>query len=167
MERPADDPCPDPAFPAGFMARAWDPGRDSIPAFVDLLNRSFADHPTPVSWTEAAIRAAHEAPDFDPQDVLVIAPAGEPDRLVAFGRARSHPSADPPYGEVKLIGVLPEWRGLGLGRAVLRWGIHHLAGRGVPTTALAVTAANERALQMYEAHGFRRVIEWPQWSLDV
>lgn len=167
MERPAEEACPPPDLPPGFVARTWDPARDAIPPFVDLLNTSFADHPTPVSWTEIVIRAAHAAPEFDPGDILLVASADDPDRAVAFCRARPYPDDDPPYGEVKLIGVLPPWRGRGLGRALLRWGVHHLRGRGIPTTALAVSAANEHALRMYEAHGFRRAAEWPQWSRDA
>jgi len=167
MERPADEPCPPPELPAGFVTRSWDAARDDVGAYVDLLNRSFADHPTPVSWTAAVIRAVHEGPEFDPADVLLVEPAGEPGRPVAFAVAVSHPADDPPYGEVKLIGVLPAWRGRGLGRALLRWGVRHLKGRGVPTIALAVSAANVHALRLYEAHGFRRAVEWPQWSRDA
>jgi mycothiol synthase len=167
MERPAEVPCPAPDFPAGVVTRTWEPGRDSITALVDLLNTSFADHPTPVSWTETVIRAAHAAPGFVPGDILLVAPAGEPDRAVAFCQARLYQDDHPPYGEVKLIGVLPPWRGRGLGRALLRWGVRRLQGRGVPTLALAVSAANEHALRMYEAHGFRRAAEWPQWSRDA
>ncbi len=167
MERPADDPCPAPDFPAGFVARAWDPVRDSIPGLVELLNTCFADHPTPVSWAEAAIRASHEAPGFDPEDILLVAPADAPDRAVAFCRARFYADEDPPFGEVKLVGVLPEWRGRGLGRALLRWGVRHLQDGESPTTALAVSAANVRAVRMYEAHGFRRIVEWPQWGRDA
>lgn len=167
MERPAEEPCPAPDFPPGVVVRAWNPGRDAMPPFVDLLNTAFADHPTPVSWTEAVIQAAHAAPDFDPADILLAAPAGDPDRAIAFCRARLYPNEAEPYGEVKLIGVLPGWRGRGLGRALLRWGVRHLQDRGVPTISLAVSAANEHALRMYEAHGFRRAVEWPQWSRDA
>lgn len=167
MERPEADPCPAAAFPAGVVTRTWDPGRDAIPDLVALLNASFADHPTPVSWTEALLAAAHAAPGFDPDDILLVAPAGDPDHPIAFCRARLYPDEADPYGEVKLIGVLPPWRGRGLGRALLRWGVRRLQGRGVPTISLAVSAANEHALRLYEAHGFRRVVEWPQWSRDA
>lgn len=167
MERRADDPSPDPALPAGVVARTWDPARDAIDSYVDLLNASFADHPTPVTWSTAVIRAAHEAPDFDPADILLVAPADDPARPIAFCRTRIYPADEEPYGEVKLIGVLPAWRGRGLGRALLRWGIRRLQGRGVPTIALAVSAGNEHALRLYEAHGFQRAVEWPQWSREA
>lgn len=167
MERPADDPCPQPDFPGDVVTRAWDSAVDAVTPFVDLMNACFADHPTPVTWTPAVVAAVHEAASFDPADVLLVAPAHDPRRPIAFGRARLYGDDDPPYGEVKLIGVLPDWRGRGLGRAILRWGVRHLQGHGVPTTALAVSAANERALRMYEAHGFRRAVEWPQWSRDA
>jgi len=167
MERPANDPCPAPDFPPGFVTRAWDPARDEIPNLVGLLNACFADHPTPVAWTEAAVRAAHEAPEFDPGDILLVATAHDPERAVAFCRARFYRDDERPFGEVKLVGVLPAWRGRGLGRALLRWGVRHLQDGVNPTTALAVQAANVRAVRMYEAHGFRPVTEWPQWGRDA
>lgn len=167
MERPADEPCPGPGFPEGFTTRTWDAGRDATGPYVELMNDAFADHPAPVTWSEAVIRAVHEAADFDPGDILLVTPAAEPDRAVAFCRARLYPDDAEPCGEVKLIGVLPAWRGRGLGRALLRWGVHRLQGRGVPTIALAVSAANEHALRLYESHGFRRTVEWPQWSRDA
>jgi mycothiol synthase len=167
MERPAGDPCPPPDFPAGVVARPWDPAGDAIPAFVDLMNACFADHPTPVTWTTAVVEAVHAAASFDPADVLLVAPLDDPGRPIGFGRARLYPDDDPPCGEVKLIGVVATWRNRGLGRAILRWGIRRLQGRGVPTIGLAVSAANEHALRLYEDHGFRRAIEWPQWSRDA
>ncbi len=112
---PRCGPRPPPDFPADVVSRAWNPERDAIPAFVDLLNATFADHPTPVSWTEPVIRAANAAPEFDPHDILLVARVDDPDRIVAFCRARIYPDDRPPYGEVKLIGVLPPWRGRGLG----------------------------------------------------
>ncbi len=167
MERSATDPCPEPELPAGVVGRTWTPGRDAIAPFVELLNASFADHPTPVTWTEAIVRGRNAAPDFDPTDIFLVASADDPDRAIAFGRAVAYPAEERPYGEVKLIGVLPAWRGRGLGRALLRWGVRHLQGRGLPTIALAVSTGNEHALRLYEAHGFRQVAEWPEWSRDV
>ncbi len=53
---------------------------------------------------------------------------GDPDSVPINETAATRPQN--PYGEVKLIGVLPAWRGRGLGRALLRWGVRHLQGRG-------------------------------------
>ncbi len=70
-------------------------------------------------------------------------------------------------GEVGLIGVLPAWRGRGLGREALRWGVNELRGRGAGRIVLAVEAANERATRLYRSHGFEPMIEWPHWELPL
>jgi mycothiol synthase len=167
MERPTDLPCPAPTVPADLVLRPFDPVRHRVADLVALMNATFADHPTPISWTEAAVRARMAAPDFDPTDTSIVATASEPDSWIAFGRAILAEGDAGPYGEVKLIGVLPAWRGQGLGRELLRWGITHLQERGAPKIALAVVASNVQALRMYEGHGFRAVAEWPQWSRDA
>jgi ribosomal protein S18 acetylase RimI-like enzyme len=51
-------------------------------------------------------------------------------------RTRLYLEDEPPSGQVKLIGVLPQWRGQGLGRAILRWGVRRLQGRGSPPPRL-------------------------------
>jgi ribosomal protein S18 acetylase RimI-like enzyme len=63
--------------------------------------------------------------------------------------------------------VLPAWRGRGLGRELLRWGVTELRGRGAGPIELSVEAQNERATGLYRAHGFEPAIEWPHWVLPV
>jgi mycothiol synthase len=70
-------------------------------------------------------------------------------------------------GEIALIGVLPAWRGRGLGRDLLRWGIQHLRERGVADLTLNAEARNDRALALYERSGFVRVQEWPRWAKEA
>jgi len=60
-----------------------------------------------------------------------------------------------PLGDINLIGVLPTWRGRGIGRALLQWGVAELRARGAARIELSVEAANERATGLYRAHGFR------------
>ncbi len=72
-----------------------------------------------------------------------------------------------PLGDINLIGVLPKWRGRGIGRALLQWGVAELRSRGAARIELSVEAANERATGLYRAHGFEPTIEWPHWVLPV
>ncbi len=163
MERPASDPCSPPEAPEGIELRSFDPRCDALAAYVTLMNEAFADHATPASWTEEGLAARHAEPDFDPADICL---ATQADRLMGFARATVEPRDDGPIGEIHLIGVRPAWRGRGLGRTLLRWSIRHLQERDVPLLGLSVVAVNEPALHLYEAHGFRTVLSWPQWSRE-
>jgi mycothiol synthase len=162
---------PAPSFPAGFAVRSF---RESdLSAYVALMNASFVDHPTPLSWTERGVRDAHARPSFDPEGILLVTLADRPHHLVAFTRTRLDPAGSGPgnlalpAGEIALVGVQPEWRGRGLGRELLRWGVAHLRRRGAATVTLSVQSLNEGATRIYRAAGFRPEIEWPQFALAV
>lgn len=168
FELPPDVPVPDPAFPPDVAVRSLDPKEDLAP-FVDLLNDSFADHPTPLSWTLDAVRYYHSLPGFDPSGILLVYPAAEPNVLVAFARVGLTPEqiGGRPMGEIRLIGVRREWRGRGLGRELLRWGVVHQRSRGAGVVELKVEALNETATRIYRAAGFVPTIEWPHYVLDA
>jgi ribosomal-protein-alanine N-acetyltransferase len=59
--------------------------------------------------------------------------------------------------------VLREYRGRGLGRWLLIWGIERLRSIGIDTIELSVDAENENAVGLYRSVGFEPVEEWPQW----
>jgi mycothiol synthase len=166
-----DRPIPPPVFPAAVTVRPWDVARDTdLDAWVTFMRRAFDGHPTPMSWTPAVIAHIHALPDFDPDGILIVSAADEPDVPVAFTRVElSDPQA--PAGErtgdVGLIGVVEAWRRRGLGRELLRWGVTELRGRGAGRIELSVEAANDRATALYRAHGFEPSIEWPHWVLPT
>ncbi|QDT16463.1 GNAT family N-acetyltransferase [Alienimonas californiensis] len=60
-------------------------------------------------------------------------------------------------GAIQNVGVVPECRGLGLGRALLVRSLYGFAQRGYRRVYLEVTADNARALTLYRSVGFRPV----------
>ena len=165
----ADVAVPEPALPVGVIAR---PLGDWLPLrrFVDLLNAAFVGHPGPVSWTYDQIEYAHSQPGFDPTASLVVSPADRPEDPVAFVRTALEPVTEgdaAPVGEIRILGVLPEWRGRGLGRELLRWGVAHLRSGGAGLILLSVEAENELALGLYRRTGFEPTVEWPHWTRPV
>lgn len=166
---PAGTAVPVPALPAGVVSRTfgdWLP----LPRFVDLLNTAFVDHPGPISWTLGQLEFHHSRPDFDPTSILLASPADRPEDPIAFVRiALGPPEGDDPapVGEVRIVGVMPEWRGRGLGRELLRWGVAELRNRGAGPIQLSVEAENELALGLYRRTGFEPVVEWPHWTHPV
>jgi mycothiol synthase len=158
-----------PAFSADVVARAFG---DWLPLqeFVDLINAAFVDHPSPLSWSLAQIEYAHGRPDFDPTTIMLVSPTDRPAEPVAFARIAVGPPEKgelAPVGEIRLVGVLPQWRGRGLGRELLRWGVAQLRARGAGRIQLSVEAENELALGLYRRTGFEPAVEWPHWTYPV
>lgn len=163
---PADRPVPAAVFPADVVVRPIRPGSDDR-SFVALINRAFDDHPSPLSWPLGYISEVHARADFDPAGVLLVAPADEPERLIGCCRTLELPGDDGRRGEVGIVGLLPEWRGRGLGRQLLRWGIGYLRSIGFSEIELSVEARNERALSLYRQEGFVAGVEWPHFVLPA
>jgi mycothiol synthase len=165
---PPETPVPDPAFPGDVTVRTFG---DWLPLerLVGLLNESFAGHPSPISFTVAEIEHAHSKPDFDPSSMALVAPVDRPDEPFGFVRTGLEPpvAGQAPTGEVRLVGVLPAWRGRGFGRELLRLGVAELRHRGAGHVQLSVEAENELALGLYRRTGFEPVVEWPHWTRPV
>ena len=69
-----------------------------------------------------------------------------------------HPARDdaPAEGEIYVVGVDPDAQGLGLGRALTRVALDHLAARGLGRVLLYTEGDNVAAIRTYERAGFRR-----------
>lgn len=158
-----EDAVPLPSFPAGYHPRAFQPGPDDEP-YLTLISVSFADHPTPIHLSLEIMQHVHARPGFDPTEIAVVPAPDDASRLVGFCRTHLVDSDGVRYAEIGTLGVLPEYRGLGLGRELLRWGIHSLRSRGAGDIVLAVEGRNANALRLYERSGFVQVQEWPRWS---
>jgi ribosomal protein S18 acetylase RimI-like enzyme len=59
------------------------------------------------------------------------------------------------WGAVQNVGVAPEHRGRGLGRALILRSLAGFRAAGVPRVYLEVTASNLAAVQLYRSVGFR------------
>ncbi|HEY7523735.1 MAG TPA: GNAT family N-acetyltransferase [Candidatus Limnocylindrales bacterium] len=160
-------PVPDAAFPGNVVTRTWR-GDEDLDAWVRFVRASFEGHPTPIHLSPEIVRRINAEPSFDPEGIRVVMTCDEPEVPIAYGRVELLADAGgAPTGYVNGIGVLPAWRGRGLGRELLRWGVGHLRLRGAGTIQLSVEAANERATDLYRRHGFVPDIEWPHWSLPA
>ncbi len=62
---------------------------------------------------------------------------------------------EPDLGAVQNVGVVPEHRGLGLGRALVLQSLHGFRQSGMQRVTLEVTADNRPAVALYRSIGFR------------
>lgn len=59
-------------------------------------------------------------------------------------------------GAIQNVGVLPEYRGRGVGRALILRALHGFQQLGLGLGMLEATAENERAVRLYRRLGFRK-----------
>ncbi|MBI1795795.1 MAG: GNAT family N-acetyltransferase [Candidatus Eisenbacteria bacterium] len=156
MERAAGAIAP-PRWPDGIVVRTFDGSERELAAFNETYNRSFADHyhyvRSTLDDTRAVIAQAHFAPEG-------LALAWRDGACVGFSRNVRHG----PAGEVALVGVVPESRGMGLGRALLRWSVDWLMEQRVDPLFLMVDGENETALEIYRSEGFQVVRTRMHWN---
>lgn len=120
---------------------------DDADAVVDVLSAAYAGTPDG-GWTRRQFDERRVYDWFDPTDLLV---AETYEGIVAVHWTKRRDEAT---GEVYNLAVHPGAQGGGLGGAMLRAGLAHLAARGCAEVILWVDHANERGLRLYGAHGF-------------
>ncbi len=83
------------------------------------------------------------------------------DRMVGFIAGDIRHSENMAW--VATVGVLPEYRGRGIGTALMKACEEQL---GIPTIRLSVRLSNEGAVRLYQRLGYQRVGIWPNYYLD-
>ena len=148
------------ALPEGFAARHFIVGQDEE-AWLRVNARAFADHAEQGRLTRHDLDLRIAEPWFDAMGfILVEDMRGAVPVLAASHWTKIVPSARPrvrpTQGEVYVVGVDPEYQGLGLGRAATVLGLEHLHERGVTEAMLYVDGDNTAAVATYSRLGFTR-----------
>jgi mycothiol synthase len=158
MERPRAA-SPAPGWPPGVTIRTYDGSEPMLVDWNDAYNDSFAEHWRFVPGELENTRAITKAPGFRPDGLVLAYRDG---RCVGYCRNDVHESR----GEVSLIGTVKAARGIGLGRALLRWGVDWVERHTAKPVTLMVDGENENALRLYRSEGFDVVNTRRVWSRD-
>jgi mycothiol synthase len=155
-----------PQLADGVHVRTFVPGQDED-AWVRLNQRAFAHHPEQGAWTREDLDLREREPWFDPDGFFLAERDG---RLAGFHWTKIHGGqlqaengqhGHEAIGEVYVVGVDPDERGTGLGRALTLIGLRYLRGRGLLQVMLYVDETNSAAIGLYESLGFTH------WDTDV
>ncbi|MGV8968647.1 MAG: mycothiol synthase [Cellulomonas sp.] len=140
--------------PRGVVVRAFVPGRDDD-EWRRANARAFAHHPEQGRITRQDLEARMAEPWFDPAGFLLAERDGV---LLGSVWTKVHPAEGtrPAAGEIYVVGVDPDAQGLGLGGALIRAGLDHLADRGLERAILYCDADNAVAIRSYNRVGFVR-----------
>jgi ribosomal protein S18 acetylase RimI-like enzyme len=155
MEVDLDD-LPRPELPAGFRPLAWSPGL--LEAHAEVLYGAFCRE------IDASVFASLGDRDgcctlmseiarqhsFVPEATWLVCGPGGPCASVQGLRERGA------RGAIQNVGVLPVWRGRGLGQAVVLLSLQGFRAAGLARCQLEVTAQNDAAVRLYRRLGFRR-----------
>jgi mycothiol synthase len=132
---------------ADVPTRSFRPGRDEE-AWLAVNNRAFAGHHEQHGWTIETLHQRMRQAWFDADDLRLHERDG---RLAAFCWTKRH---DDSLYEIYVIGVDPDYQGLGLGTQLTLAGLDHMVFRGASEALLYVAAENAAATTMYERLGF-------------
>ena len=120
-------------------------------AWLRVNNRAFAGHDEQGNWDLDALHARQSESWFEPDGFVLHERDG---RLAGFCWTKVHRDEDPPVGEIYVIGVDPDFHGLGLGRALTVAGLRNMVDRGIDRALLFVDATNAPARSLYDSLGF-------------
>lgn len=132
---------------AGGRIRSYHPDRDDAEV-VAILAEAY-DGTDDGGWDRERFSARRAYPWFDPEDLLVAEDVDG--HLLGLHWLKRRGGGE---GEVYNLAVRPRAQGRRLGPALLQAGLDHLADSGCDRVVLWVDGANERAVRMYEGHGF-------------
>lgn len=145
---------PEPDWPAGVGADTSLRGERLVDAVMVACDRAFADQPRYRGATRANVARLFAHPHADPTLCFLAVRDGELVGLNFCLLERPGGAGGALEGWVHDLGVAPEVRGLGLGRALLLHGVRAMARRGAGKVLLGLDAANARARRLYEGTGF-------------
>jgi mycothiol synthase len=146
MKRPGRT-APTVTWPAGIETRTFDGTLQALEDWNDCSNVAFENNAMSARSTIEQCRMLAAQSHFHPSGLLLAYRAG---RCVGFCRCALHPE----MGDVDVLGVIPEARSIGLGRALVRWGTAWLLKHDAPDVRLTVDGENTRAAELYQSEGF-------------
>ena len=154
-------PLPEPVLPPGYQWVAWHPRlveRHAAVKYDSFLEEVDAHLFPGLGSVGGCYRLMHEISrqdNFLPGATWLIVwqpypgqPAGDCATIQGLKQSETH-------GSIQNVGVVPEHRGLGLGRALVLQALAGFRAAGLKRVYLEVTAQNVRAVRLYRALGFR------------
>lgn len=154
LERSLDSAVPAPELPQGFLLRS--PNSDELGERVELHRAVW----NPSRFTLESYQNLRAAPFYRPDlDLVTVTPEG---RFASYCIVWYDPLNQ--VGEFEPVGTRSDWRGKGLGKAVLLEGFRRLQKLGAKK---AVVYCYQDNLAFYQSAGFKEFNQWLGFSKNL
>lgn len=148
-----------PKLPAGYRFVPWKP--ELLEIHADVKHRGFRDDSDGVIFPTfrdyrrclGLMEAISGSPSFLPEATILIAKGNENELFEYVANIQGMRYAEN-VGAIQNVAVLPDYRRLGLGRALVLGSLHGFRQAGVDRVTLEVTADNHPAVILYHEIGF-------------
>jgi ribosomal protein S18 acetylase RimI-like enzyme len=158
MARDLRGPIPEPALPEGFRIRPL-AGEGEVEAYVATHRTAFDSTNMTADWRRSTLRDPRYAPELD---LVAVNPEGT---LAGFCVCWITPPLAARSGgrvaQVEPLGVLPAYRRLGLGRALLLEAFRRARAMGAVRMDVDAESYNEASRRAYGSVGFHPAFEAP------
>ena len=145
-------PLPDPVFPDEIDIYQLTPDdREGMSQFADCINEEFKDLAGHTPSSVDFIQTFFEDVGYIEGGLCLLKKGQEPIGTIGL----MHDVENMAAGEIMAVGVLEAYRGLGLGRNLLRYGYNFLINQGLDPVILSVNGENRGAIRLYESEGFQ------------
>jgi len=144
---------PRPNWPAGISYRTFGTTAEDAERWASLIRETFHE-----PATAARVEAQIAEPGSTTEGYL-FAVDEKTGKEIGTSRARIDFIGGKQVGYLGTVGVLPEYRGRGIGQALILQTLAYLAGRGLDAAVLFVEAGNHNARRLYEYMGWTPVYQ--------
>lgn len=141
----------EPDFPDGIHVHPLDSSdHEGISQFADCLNKEFKGLAGHSPSTAEDIKPWFEDQSYLDGGLCLLKKGKEAIGTIALYRDMD----DLNGGEIGAFGILEQYRGMDLGRNLLRYGINFLHDKGFIPIVLSVNGENHGAIKLYQKEGF-------------
>jgi mycothiol synthase len=140
------------AFPEGYGLKPM-AFPDDVPHWTRIRNSVMSALKGFVHYPEEAFAGMNRESDFLPEATLILRYEDKPVGIIKAARDEQESGV---FGFIGPIALIPEYRGRGLGRNMLREIIHIIQQKKGWRSSLCVNANNEDALTLYLSEGFEK-----------
>jgi mycothiol synthase len=138
-------------------------GRDEG-LWLEILNRAFGEYEDFRPWTMNDFRGWKSSPYFNAEGMFIAEVNGKPVGIVEAYIDRKEQEKK---GFIRWLSVIPEFRGLGVGKALLERAIERLRDAGMEYAEAVVRKGKMECESLFESYGFKVVRTFSGMERDL